>query len=171
MATKKLKEIGTIGYSVTMNDTLAKQPFCYVTAKSRDTLNLEQIAEHMASHQSPFTKGTILGILNDLPGCILELLCDGFRINLGGLGTFYVKLESHSFRLDEKGNKIQITKTGDMTDAQIDHVRVRFQPGDLCEIDRQKVTLVRELTHSEEAKAQKGAYESSGSTSGGTSLS
>ena len=34
-----------------------------------------------------FSKGTILGILSELSGCIRELILQGYKIDLGELGT------------------------------------------------------------------------------------
>ena len=37
-----------------------------------DTINLEQLSEHMANHNTPYSKGAIYGVLTDMVGCIRE---------------------------------------------------------------------------------------------------
>ena len=123
-----------INYSVVENDTLAKQPFCYPVAQSTETVNLADLAAHMSDHNTPFSKGAINGVLTDMVLCVVELIKEGKRVCLGDLGTFSVKLEGHSYRLDEKGNKIQITKAGDFTDAQIDRAKMVFTAGKACNL-------------------------------------
>ena len=164
--------ISNVKFSVSMNDTLAKQPFCYATVQSNGTLDLTALANHMGDHNCPFSKGTISGILVDAPDHMVELLKAGYRVQLGDLGTFYLKIESHSYRLDEKGNKIQITKTGDFTANQIDGVRICFDPGKACQVDKDEITFERVLTKKAQAESEKTNYPTSGSgTGGGTSLS
>ena len=42
-----------------------------------ETLNLDGLADHMSNHNSPFSKGTIKGLLTDMVNCIKEELLDG----------------------------------------------------------------------------------------------
>jgi predicted histone-like DNA-binding protein len=66
----------------------------YAVAQSDETINLNHLATHMAEHTSPFSVGTIKGVLADAVGCIVELLCQGKRVQLEGLGTFFTSLKS-----------------------------------------------------------------------------
>ena len=159
-----------INYSVTENDTLAKQPFCYATAQSTETVDLAALAAHMSDHNTPFSKGAINGVLTDMLVCVVELIKEGKRVCLGDLGTFSAKVSSHSYRLDEKGNKIQITKAGDFTDAQVDGAKVVFTPGKGC--DLKGVTFNKVLTRKANGEAMEAEYEKTPAAGGGgTSLS
>ena len=66
----------------------------YALQQSRQTVNLNDIARHMTEHNSPFTKGTVKGILDDFVGHIVEMLLDSRRVHLDGLGTIFTTLSS-----------------------------------------------------------------------------
>ena len=57
----------------------------YARIVSDGTLDVKGLAEHMAKHNTPFSPGTITGILTDAISCIKELALDGKRITLDGL--------------------------------------------------------------------------------------
>ena len=57
----------------------------YARIVSSGTLDVKGLAEHMAKHNTPFSPGTITGILTDAISCIKELALDGKRITLDGL--------------------------------------------------------------------------------------
>ena len=42
-----------------------------------ETVNLSNLAKHMASHNTPFSAGVIKGLLTDMINCIKELLLEG----------------------------------------------------------------------------------------------
>jgi predicted histone-like DNA-binding protein len=50
-------------------------------------VSLSELSAHISEHNSVFSKGTILGILSELSGCIRELILQGYKIELGELGT------------------------------------------------------------------------------------
>ena len=66
----------------------------YATAQCREVLDLDAFSEHVATHNCPFSKGTIKGVLEDAVVCLRHLLLDGNKVNLGALGGFYVELAS-----------------------------------------------------------------------------
>ena len=50
-----------------------------------ETIGLDELSEHMSKHNTPFSPGTITGILTDAIACAKELALDGKRITLDGL--------------------------------------------------------------------------------------
>lgn len=64
----------------------------YARAKATGTVDLDGLADHIASHGSTFTKADIAGVLYTLQDCIMELLLSGQRVKFGDLGTFYLGL-------------------------------------------------------------------------------
>ena len=60
----------------------------YARIVSTDTMSLDGLADHMRSHNTPYSTGTIKGILEDAVNCIRELLLDGKRVQLDGLASF-----------------------------------------------------------------------------------
>ena len=59
-----------------------------------ETVSLEGLAEHMASHNTPFSKGTIIGILKDMVACIRELNLSGQPVKIDGLAIFSTHIEN-----------------------------------------------------------------------------
>ena len=57
----------------------------YARIISDGTIDVKGLAEHMAKHNTPFSPGTITGIITDAISCIKELALDGKRITLDGL--------------------------------------------------------------------------------------
>ena len=57
----------------------------YARIISDGTVDVKGLAEHMAKHNTPFSPGTITGIITDAIACIKELALDGKRITLDGL--------------------------------------------------------------------------------------
>ena len=57
------------------------------------TIGLEELAEHMASHNTPYSKGAILGMLTDAVGCTKELLLLGKNVKFPDLAIFSLGLK------------------------------------------------------------------------------
>ena len=57
-----------------------------------ETIGLEELSAHMASHNTPFSKGAIKGILTDAVACTKELLLMGKNVKFPDLAIFSVGL-------------------------------------------------------------------------------
>ncbi|MCD8285210.1 MAG: HU family DNA-binding protein [Prevotellaceae bacterium] len=83
----------SINYSLYVQSVDPKDPDSekkvYAKAQSIGTKTLSQLAKHIAEHNSKYNRADVEGVLNSLLDCIKELLLDGWRIQLGELGTFY----------------------------------------------------------------------------------
>lgn len=66
----------------------------YAYADNERPITLEGLADHMAHHNTPFTKGTIVGILKDMVGCIRELNLNGQPVKIDGLAIFSTHIEN-----------------------------------------------------------------------------
>ena len=64
----------------------------YGSAQMNEKLSFDQFCKHIADHNSPFSKGTIQGILTDAMTCLREQLLAGNSVNLGPLGSFHNEL-------------------------------------------------------------------------------
>ena len=68
----------------------------YGTAQVHEVLDLDDFCKHIADHNSPFSKGTVKGILTDAVACLREQLLAGNKVNLGDLGSFHCELETEA---------------------------------------------------------------------------
>ena len=60
---------------------------------NEETIGLEELAEHMASHNTPYSKGAILGMLTDAVSCTKELLLLGKNVKFPDLAIFSLGLK------------------------------------------------------------------------------
>ena len=94
------------------------QTKAYGTAQVHEVLTFEKFCQHVAEHNSPFSKGTIKGVLVDAVHCIREQLLAGNKVKLGELGDFHVELACEG-----------AVTTDDFSTANIKEVNVRWTPG------------------------------------------
>ncbi len=94
-----------------------------------ETVGLEALAEHMAAHNTPFSKGAILGMLTDFVGCTKELLLLGKNVKIPDLAIFSLGLkvkagaaskEDFSVAKNIAGLKLRARATGELTTANLD---------------------------------------------------
>ena len=52
------------------------------------TVELEELAEHMAAHNTPYSEGVIKGVLTDMVNCIRELVLEGKAVKIPNLCIF-----------------------------------------------------------------------------------
>ena len=60
----------------------------FARAAVNQTIDLEQLAEHMANHNTPYSKGAIFGVLTDMVNCIRELVLEGNAVKIPNLAIF-----------------------------------------------------------------------------------
>ena len=65
----------------------------YCRIVSEETIGVEDLASHMAKHNTPFSPGTIRGILTDAVTCTKELLLQGKRVAWDNLASFGLGVE------------------------------------------------------------------------------
>ena len=68
----------------------------YCRVVSTDTLHIPELAAHMASHNTPLSKGFLEAVLKDAVACINELALDGKRIILDNLVSFGLSVKHKS---------------------------------------------------------------------------
>ena len=58
------------------------------------TVSLEELAEHMSAHNSPYSEGVIKGVLTDTVNCIRELVLEGKAVKIPNLCIFSIGIKS-----------------------------------------------------------------------------
>ena len=59
-----------------------------------ETLTLDDLCDHIASHGTIFTADVVAGTVKKFVQCIQELLLEGKKVKLDGIGTFYLALQT-----------------------------------------------------------------------------
>ena len=90
----------------------------YGSTQISDKMSLDQLAQHMSDHNSPFSKGVIKGILTDAVSCIRHLLLEGKKVSLGDMGDFYPEIACEGAATPDA-----------FTASNIKKVNVRWTPG------------------------------------------
>ncbi|MBR0527008.1 MAG: DNA-binding protein [Prevotella sp.] len=62
----------------------------YARAVQDRTLEFDDFVQHMADHNTSFSRGTIHGVLMDMLDCLQHLVLDGKSVRLGELGLFKI---------------------------------------------------------------------------------
>ena len=88
-----------------------------------ETVTLDGLAEHMSSHNTPYSKGAIMGMLTDMVSCIKELLLEGKNVKIADLAIFSLGIKNNSGAVSEdvflvskniKGVKLRARATGEL---------------------------------------------------------
>ena len=107
-----------------------KETKAYGVSQVNKKLSLDEFAEHMANHNSPFSAGAIAGILKDAVSCLREILLEGNKVSLGDLGDFHCELSTTG-----------AVTTDDFSTANIKAVNVCWSPGKRFKNLRQDATF------------------------------
>ena len=81
----------------------------------QDTMNTSDLCRHMMKHGTIFTSDVVKGVVEKFIQCFEELLMEGNKIKLDGLGTFYLSINTEGV-VDEK----------DFTANNVKAIRVKF---------------------------------------------
>ena len=113
----------------------------YARADHDETYDLEALVDHMASHNSPFSRGTIAGVLKDMVSCIRELVLDSKKVKLDGLAIFSIGLKTtgadsvgeFNVSTNIKSAHINALGTGEFSKKQLD-LSAKFKEADKYDI-------------------------------------
>ena len=67
----------------------------YPRVDYKETIDIVKLAKHMAEHNTPFSPGTIAGVLRDAVGCIRELTLMGNTVKIDDLAIFKCTVEGN----------------------------------------------------------------------------
>ena len=89
---------GTLKYRkvqrVPVSGENAGKKMWYAAAVTDREMSFEALVSHIAEHTSPFSRGTVHGVLTDALDCLQELILDGKTVRLGELGLFSIGMKS-----------------------------------------------------------------------------
>ena len=132
------KNMSTIKYKVyKCTSGAGKKGLYYGRATYDETIDLEALAKHMSQHNTPYSQGTIHGVLKDMVSCIRELLLDSKKVKLDDLAIFSIglvttgALTAGDFTASSNISKAHINSigTGEFSKKQLD-LDCKFQEDD-----------------------------------------
>ena len=74
----------------------------YATAVSDREMSFEDFVTHISEHNSPYSRGTIHGVLMDTLDCLKHLILDGKSVRSSDLGLFSIGMTSRGEVSKEK---------------------------------------------------------------------
>ena len=88
------------------------------------TYDIDQLVAHMASHNTPFSRGAMKGMITDMVACIRELVLQGVAVKIADLAIFSIGIKNKTGAATEKeftivknieGLKMRARGTGDFS--------------------------------------------------------
>ena len=88
------------------------------------TYDIDQLVDHMASHNTPFSRGAIKGMITDMVACIRELVLQGIAVKIADLAILSIGIKNKAGAASEKeftiaknieGLKMRARGTGDFS--------------------------------------------------------
>ena len=163
---KKYERTVTIGKG---NEQRQKVQKTYGKIIYRGTLNLNDMAEHIMKHGSVYTEDVVIGVITKLKSCIQEMLADGYKVKLDGIGTLYPVLTSEGvadakdYSAQENVTRLGISFLADQSKKSV------YKASAMRQDTKLSTSLYEELTgenEDENGASQGGSSEGSGSQSG-----
>ena len=112
---------GKIPYSLCMRESAfsrVQAPKCYATLQVRNKVTIDDLAKHIAEHNSKYSRADITAISIELVHCIKEFLLQGNKVQFGEIGEFYNKIRQNG-----------ASSTSDFSAANITKLTAGFKPG------------------------------------------
>ena len=135
----------------------------------RGTLKLNDMAEHIMKHGSVYTEDVVIGVITKLKTCMQEMLADGYKVKLDGIGTLYPVLTSEGvadakdYSAQENVTRLGISFLADQGKKSV------YKASAMRQGARLSTSLYEELTgENEDENANSGASQG-GSTEQGSS--
>ena len=131
----------------------------YGRLQTVDVLTTDDLCRHIQKHGSVFTAAEVKGVTEKLISCIVELLLEGNKVKLDGLGIFYLSVSTTG---EENAEDFNV--------SNIRRVSVRFQGDRSKESDYATAMLTRKAAFRIVSNTTAGntpSGDSSGENSGG----
>jgi predicted histone-like DNA-binding protein len=161
---------------VTENSETETAGKMYARVSYKQSMDLHDMAQHMAEHNTAFSEGLIVGVLTDFVKCVREMVLNGNTVKVGNLAIFKATVESNGLEVlyDAQNDKVAsatlgVLKEGDKTGAAVKTIKLLAQStGDFT---REELKKDVKLSWTDKTKAEIAAAKGSeggGSTDEGT---
>jgi len=91
-----MSKLGTLKYRKVKNNNKNTAAYgkWYALAVQDRTMEFDEFIQHVSEHNSPYSRGTIQGVVTDMLDCLQEQILDGKSVRLGELGLFSIGMTS-----------------------------------------------------------------------------
>ena len=143
----------------------------YARVSYKQTLSVQDMAKHMAEHNTMFSEGSITGILIDFVKCVREQVLNGNTVKIDNLAIFKATVEANPLETlyDADQDKVATATIGTLAEGQktgpaVKTVKLLAQStGDFT---REELKKDVKLSWTDKAKAEIAAAKGESSNSG-----
>ena len=159
---------------VTENSETEQAGKYYARVSYKQTMGVQEMAHHMAEHNTMFSEGSITGILIDFVKCVREMVMMGNTVKIDNLAIFKATVEANGLEAlyDAENDKVAQASIGNLaegakTGAAVKVIKLLAQStGDFT---REELKKDAKLAWTDKTKAEIAAAKGeSGSTSNGS---
>ena len=86
-------------------------PKYYACAQTNKVVSLDEFSKHIASHGCVYKRADISAVLTMAVDCLREMLLNGYKIELGDMGSFYISFSSEGTLTAKDFNPIHNIKS------------------------------------------------------------
>ena len=148
----------------------------YARVSYKQTLSVQDMAKHMAEHNTMFSEGSITGILIDFVKCVREQVLNGNTVKIDNLAIFKATVEANPLEVlyDPEQDKVASATIGTLpegakTGAAVKTVKLLAQStGDFT---REELKKDVKLSWTDKAKAEIAAAKGENANGGDSSQS
>ena len=146
----------------------------YARVSYKQTMSVQDMAHHMAEHNTMFSEGSITGILIDFVKCVREQVLMGNTVKIDNLAIFKATVEANALETlyDAEQDKVASATIGTLpegakTGAAVKAIKLLAQS--TGEFTRDELKKDAKLAWTDKTKAEIAAAKGGNSQSGGTS--
>jgi len=167
MGTIQIKKVEKTVTTGKMGENRQKVKKTYGKIIYRGTLSLSDMAEHIMKHGTVYTEDVVIGVITKLKTCMQEMLADGYKVKLDGIGTLYPVLTSEGVA-DAKDYSAQenVTRVG-VSFLADQSKKSQYKASAMKLGTKLSTSLYSELT-GEESQSPSGTGDNQGGNTGGS---
>ena len=92
----------------------------YARVSYKQTMSVQDMAHHMAEHNTMFSEGSICGILIDFVKCVREQVLNGNTVKIDNLAIFKATVEANALETlyDVSADKVALASIGTLPEGQ-----------------------------------------------------
>ena len=159
---------------VTENSESEQAGKLYARVSYKQSMDIHDMAHHMAEHNTAFSEGLIVGVLTDFVKCTREMVLSGNTVKVGNLAIFKATVEANALDTlyDAEQDKVASATIGTLAEGQKTGPAVRVvkllaqSTGDFT---REELKKDVKLAWSDKTKAEIAAAKGETSTGSGSS--
>ena len=92
----------------------------YARVSYKQAMTIQDLARHMAEHNTVFSEGSILGVLTDFVKCVREMVLMGNTVKIENLAIFKATVEANALEVlyDAEQDKVALASIGTLAEGQ-----------------------------------------------------